>query len=161
VYASPSGVYHTSIAVNASNAAGRLRGFGIQMKWAGYGNPAKTRGIITISEGSAGCSGSTSTLANTYWYYAGLPGGGYYMYRSDIVICAARYARLSASQRQAAIRHEFGHTIGLGHTNYTYGGTYQIMNAYLHSGVVDYKAGDIAGIRRMVSGSVKVRSLIS
>jgi hypothetical protein len=161
VYVSPLGSNHASLAVNSSRTAYQLGRYGLQMKYVGYGTPAKVRGIITVTEGSKGCSGSTTTLANTVWYYASLPLGGYYMYRSDIVVCPSRYARLTASQRLAVIRHEMGHAIGLGHTNYSYAGSYQIMNAYLHSGVSDYKAGDVAGIRRMVSGSAKVRSQIS
>ena len=161
VWSEPAGPHHGSIAKYSSTIASQLHTFGLPVKYAGAGNPVKTRGIITVTEGSRGCSGSTTTLANTYWYYAGVPGGGYYMYRSDIVICAARYARLSSVQRAAALRHEFGHTMGLGHTNYTYNGSVQIMNAYLHSGITTYKTGDIAGLKHLAAGTAIVRNRVN
>ena len=160
VYVSPSSHDHATIAWYSSRIAGQLHNYGLPVRYAGYGNPAKVRGIITVSEGSRGCSGSSTTLANTYWHYAAMP-GGYYMYRSDIVICAARYAHLSVAQRAAVLRHEFGHTMGLGHTNYSYRGTYQMMNAYLHSSVRTYEAGDIAGLKRLAAGTAIVRSRVS
>src|SRR6266700_1648576 len=160
VWVAPTGTHHISIARYSSGISTQLHRYGLPVKFAGYGNPVKTRGIITVSEGSRGCSGSTTTLANTYWYYAAMP-GGYYMYRSDIVICAARYAHLSGAQRAAVLRHEFGHTMGLGHTNYSYRGTYQMMNAYLHSSVRTYEAGDVAGLKRLAAGTAIVRSRVS
>jgi hypothetical protein len=160
VYVSPSATHHKSMSVYTSGISAQLHSFGLPVKYAGYGNPVKVRGIITVSESSRGCTGSTSTLANTFWYYAGMP-GGYYMYRSDIVICAARYAHLSGPQRAAVLRHEFGHTMGLGHTNYVYRGSYQVMNAYLHSGVGDYRSGDIVGLKHLAAGTAIVRSRVS
>ena len=161
VWSEPVGRHHKSIASYSSSISTQLRGYGLPVRYAGYGSPAKTRGIITVTEGSRGCTGSSTTLANTFWYYASLPGGGYYMYRSDIVICPSRYAYLSTSQRVAMLRHEFGHTMGLGHTNYTYNGSVQIMNAYLHSGITNYRSGDVAGLKRLARGTATVRSRLS
>jgi len=161
VWSEPTGRHKVSIARYSSAISTQLRGYGLPVRYAGRGNPAKTRGIITVTEGSRGCSGSSTTLANTFWYYSSLPGGGYYMYRSDIVICPSRYANLSYGQRVAMLRHEFGHTMGLGHTNYTYNGSVQIMNAYLHSGVANYRSGDVAGLKRLARGTATVRAKLS
>ena len=161
VWIEPTGWHRHSIASYSRSIGTQLREYGLPVHYAGYGSPAKTRGIITVTEGSRGCSGSSTTIANTFWYYASVPGGGYYMYRSDIVICAARYQALSTAKRVAVLRHEFGHAMGLGHTNYTYSGSVQIMNAYLHSGIRSYKSGDVAGLKRLARGTAIVRSRMS
>ena len=161
VWSEPTGRHKVSIARYSSAISTQLRGYGLPVSFAGRGTPAKTRGIITVTEGSRGCSGSSTTIANTFWYYASVPGGGYYMYRSDIVICSARYQALSTAKRVAVLRHEFGHAMGLGHTNYTYNGSVQIMNAYLHSGIRSYRSGDVAGLKRLARGTATVRSRLS
>jgi len=161
VWIEPTGSHRHSIASYSRSIGTQLRYYGLPVHYAGYGSPAKTRGIITVTEGSRGCSGSSTTIANTFWYYASVPGGGYYMYRSDIVICSARYQALSTAKRVAVLRHEFGHAMGLGHTNYTYNGSVQIMNAYLHSGIRSYRSGDVAGLKRLARGTATVRSRLS
>jgi hypothetical protein len=157
IYLSPSAPHRAAISPLISATAGNLRSFGLQVTYAGYGRPAHARGIITVSEGSRGCAGGSSVLANTYWYYGAMRGGGYYMYRSDIVICPSRFVRSAAWQRAAIVRHEFGHAMGLGHMNTAYRGLVQIMSSYTHHGVSMYRPGDIAGLRRLAAGAARVR----
>src|SRR6266498_1983380 len=76
VWSEPVGRHKVSIARYSSSISTQLRGYGLPVSFAGRGTPAKTRGIITVTEGSRGCTGSSTTLANTFWYYSSLPGGG-------------------------------------------------------------------------------------
>ncbi len=158
VYLSPYAPHRGTLSPAISIVTANLRSVGLPVVYKGYGHPAHVRGIITVSEGPAGCTGGSAVLANTYWYYGQLSGGLLYMYRSDIVICAARYARSPSWQRAAILRHEFGHAMGLAHLNSTYGSHYQVMAAYTHSGVSQYGAGDVAGLRRLAAGAARVRA---
>jgi hypothetical protein len=158
VYISRAAIHHTAIGVYSSTAMRDLRGFGLSLRYMGYGHPAKTQGVITVSESAAGCAGGPTVLATTIWWYASLPKGGVYMYRADIIICPARFAHMPIWQRAAVLRHEFGHAMGLGHMNGVYAGTYQPMNSTTHSNVRSYRAGDAAGLRRLAAGTAAVRA---
>ncbi len=158
VYLSPYAPHRGTMSPAISIITANLRSFGLPVAYKGYGHPAHVRGIITVSEGPGGCTGGSAVLANTYWSYGSLRGGGLYMYRSDIVICAARYARSPSWQRAAILRHEFGHAMGLAHLNSTYGGHYQVMAAYTHDYVSQYGAGDAAGLRHLAAGAARVRA---
>lgn len=160
VYLSPYAPHRGSISPLISATTRDLRSFGLPVTYHGYGHPAHVRGIITVSEGASGCSGGSSVLANTYWYYGSLRGGGLYMYRADVVICPTRFGNLPTWQQAAIVRHEFGHAMGLGHMNTTYRGFVQIMSSYTHTGVSMYRSGDAAGLRRLAAGAARVRSLI-
>ena len=158
VYLSPYAPHRGSISPLITATTRDLRSFGLPVTYNGYGHPAHVRGIITVSEGASGCSGGSSVLANTYWYYGSLRGGGLYMYRADIVICPSRFGNLPTWQKAAIVRHEFGHAMGLGHMNTTYRGFVQIMSSYTHTGVSMYRPGDADGLRRLAAGAARVRS---
>ena len=160
VYVSSVSPHHVDIAMGTSATIRTLASYGLKVRYSGYGHPNKTVGIITVSESLAGCSGGSTVLANTIWWYAGLPGGGVYMYRSDIIICPTRYGHLPAWQRSAVIRHEFGHAMGLGHMNGAYSGSYQLMNSVTHSGISTYRPGDAAGLRRLAAATAYVRRVL-
>lgn len=160
VYVSPSGSDARSVAARTQAAVALLRSYGLPVTYAGYGNPHNRKGIIAIGESARGCHGSGATLANTHWWYRRLPGGGYYMYRSEIPICPPQYARAGDAERNAIIRHEMGHAMGLGHTNYLYASSYQSMNAYAQEGVSSYQTGEATGLQRLAVGTDIVRRLL-
>jgi hypothetical protein len=159
MYVQPTGPDARAIATAASTTAAQLRGLGLPVTFAGFGRPALREGIITVAEGAQGCVGSDRTLAETSATIRTLRSGDAYMLRADVAVCPRLYRQpYSLAVRLGVIRHELGHAMGLAHTNYRVNGSYQLMNAYTHSGVTDYRSGDIAGLRRLAAGAARVRS---
>jgi hypothetical protein len=156
VYAAPGTAHAQSLAATTSAVSSQLRSLGLPVVFMGYGRPTRVEGIITVAEGSAGCTGSAVTMANTFWYARGLTSGEHFMSRADIVVCPKLYLR-PAWQQAAIMRHEFGHAMGLGHMNVVYSRAYQVMNATTHTGISNYGAGDLAGLRYIVAGTARVR----
>jgi hypothetical protein len=158
MYVQPAATDARAIAAAASTTAAELRKLGLPVTFAGFGAPAHREGVITVAESASGCVGSNRTLAETSATIRTLRSGDAYLLRADVAVCPRLYRQPhSAAERLGVIRHELGHAMGLAHTNYQFNGSYQLMNAYTHSGVTDYRSGDIAGLRRLAAGAARVR----
>jgi hypothetical protein len=48
--------------------------------------------------------------------------------------------------------------MGLGHTNYGYRGSYQVMSAIAHVGVSGYRSGDINGFHAIAANANRIKS---
>ncbi|MGH8960102.1 MAG: hypothetical protein ACRDWT_02665 [Jatrophihabitantaceae bacterium] len=160
VYVDARAAQRTELARASRHIIAELRRLGLRVVYAGYGNPAPADGRIEVAEGSYGCATRTEarTAAVTVSYYGAAAGPDVYMSHSAITLCPsfARYA--SAVSLSSALKHEFGHAMGLGHTGYSYLGRHQIMYPALQSNVSDYQAGDIRGLRAMAAGAARVRN---
>ncbi|HEY2042033.1 MAG TPA: hypothetical protein VGH11_05090 [Jatrophihabitans sp.] len=160
VYVDARAAHHTAIASEVASAVASLRRLGLNVSWSGYGTPKAAEGVIAVSEGQRGCAGAANRVANTYPYWMTLPNGDTYMYRSEIAICPRLYQGPSW-QWGATVAHEMGHAMGLAHSNAVYAGSYQLMSAVNHSGVTTYKAGDVAGLRRLAANNERVKSEVA
>jgi hypothetical protein len=162
MYVQPTGPDARAIAAAAATTAAELRRLGLPVTFAGFGIPAPHEGILTVAEGARGCVGSDRTLAETSASIRTLRRGDAYIFRADVAVCPRLYRQpYSSAVRLGVIRHELGHAMGLAHTNYQFHGSYQLMNAYTHSGVTDYRSGDIAGLRRLAAGAARVHSALA
>ncbi len=158
VWVDPRAAHHAAIASNASHAVSDMRRQGLNVRWRGYGRPRAAEGIVTIAENNSGCQGGSNVVGMTWPYWMALPGGDLYMYRATIALCPRLFTRYGSGQWAATVRHELGHAVGLGHANYVYRGSYQVMSWITHSGVSQYRAGDVNGIRALAAGSSRVKS---
>jgi hypothetical protein len=149
------------IAKYAAASVRALRGFGLNVHWKGYGTPKATDGVVTLRESSAGCSGGTGVIGMTWPYWNRLPNGDLYTDSAEIALCPTLFANFGSWVAKATIHHELGHAMGLGHTNYTYGGSYQVMNAVVHKGVTTYRSGDANGLRQLAGNAQRVRDEIA
>lgn len=157
VWVSRTARHRAAIARGAAAAVRELRGLGLAVQWRGYGTPRAGEGIIRISERSAGCVRGTSVVGMTSPYWRILPTGAY-LYRAEIALCPMLFRRYPSRDWVATVRHEMGHAMGLGHTNYRYQGSYQLMNAVLQHGVTDYRAGDRRGLRVLAADTRRLKT---
>ena len=160
VYVDVHAAEHAKIAQATTGIATELRRFGLAVRYAGYGNPAPSDGRIEVNEGSSGCSAASEgrTLAVTVPYYAAAAGSDVYMSHSTITVCPSFGRSASRTALTSALKHEFGHAMGLGHTSYSYAGHHQIMYPGLQSTVTDYQAGDVRGLKTLAAGAARVKN---
>lgn len=160
VYVNPRATRHAVLARTARSVARELHRIGLPVWYAGYGNPAQSDGRIEVTSGNAGCSTRTEgrTLAVTVSYYGHAAGADLYMSHSRIVVCPSFARSASRTSMVSALKHEFGHAMGLAHATRRYAGRVQIMAPALHRGVTDYQAGDRHGLRAMAVGTPRVRN---
>lgn len=152
VWVDPHAAHRWAIAQSASAAASDLRSYGIVVRWRGYGSPAAGDGVVRVREGSKGCGTDGSTVGVTWGYWKTLASGARYIYRSDVYLCPKLF-RMGTWATRATVRHELGHAMGLGHTNYRYLGSYQVMNAVVRSGVTSYRSGDRRGFQTLAANT--------
>jgi hypothetical protein len=151
--------HHSTIARNAAQAVSDLRHMATKVTWRGYGAPAAAEGVVRVREGAQGCGHDGGTVGMTWTYWHTLSSGRRYASRADVYLCP-RLFRLGAWAVGATVRHELGHAMGLGHTNYKYDGSYQVMNASVRRGVVHYRAGDRRGLATLARNTAWVKTQI-
>lgn len=135
------------------------RDAGLNATYEGLGTPRRREGIVTLSEGSAGCEAGTARVGNTWQSWRNLPDGKAYMHSARIVICPRLY-RYARWQWSATVRHELGHAAGLGHFDSRYKGSTQLMRWANKAPVSSFKAGDLNGLRFFARNNDLVRQLI-
>ncbi|MEO8888591.1 MAG: hypothetical protein ABI429_04780, partial [Jatrophihabitantaceae bacterium] len=135
VYVDPNTAQHGALAVAAKSISAELHRIGLPVVYAGYGNPANTDGRIEVTEGSYGCSTPSEGAADavTVSYYGAAAGADVYMSHSRITVCPAFARSAARTPLTSALKHEFGHAMGLGHTAYVYDHHHQIMYPGLQS----------------------------
>jgi hypothetical protein len=153
--------HRTVIAKYAAASVRALRGFGLDVQWKGYGNPKLDEGVVTLRESRAGCSGGPHVVGVTWPSWNSLPNGDLYTVSARIALCPALFSGFGTWGPKATIHHEIGHAMGLGHTNYSYRGSYQVMNATIHKGVTTYQPGDANGLRTFAHNAQRVRDEIA
>ncbi len=142
-----------------SAAVHDLRGLGDNVRYRGYGLPRSTEGVVRVREGSKGCGTDGRTIGVTWAYWKTLDTGKRYVYRADVYLCPKLF-RMATWATKVTVRHELGHAMGLGHTNYRYLGSYQVMNAVVRSSVIHYRAGDRRGIRTLIANTRVIKTQI-
>ncbi|HEY3715512.1 MAG TPA: hypothetical protein VGL39_13380 [Jatrophihabitantaceae bacterium] len=158
VWVNPKAPHRSAIAVRASRTVTELRRLGLPVRWRGYGTPKAAEGVVQINENQSGCQGGRNVIGMTWPYWMSLPNGDLYTYRANIALCPGLFTKYGSWQWDATIRHEIGHAVGLGHTNYVYRSSHQVMNAVTHNGVTRYRAGDVNGLRRLAANNNRVKS---
>jgi len=140
-----------TIAHMASTIAAQLAGFGLPVSYAGYGTPARGDGTLTVTANSAGCSAAGGdTLGTTRPYGRYLPDRSIYIYAAEVTLCPS--AKLgTGTLLLATLRHEIGHAVGLAHVTGTYAGQLQLMYPQARTGLVNYRSGDVAGLRKVAA----------
>jgi hypothetical protein len=161
VWVAAKSAHRRLIAKYAAGSVRALRGFGLDVTWKGYGNPKTADGVVTLRVGRAGCSGGPNVIGMTWPYWDSLPNGDLYTDHAEIALCPTLFAKYGNWVAKATIHHELGHAMGLGHTNYSYGGSYQVMNAVVNQGVTTYRSGDANGLRQLARNAGKVRDEIA
>lgn len=151
--------HRSTIARTAAQAVSELRRLGTNVRWRGYGSPNAVEGAVRIRESAKGCGSGGGTVGMTWTYWHTLASGKRYASRADVYLCP-RLFTLYAWATGATVRHELGHAMGLGHTNYKYDGSYQVMNATVRRGVVDYRAGDRRGLATLARNTAGVKKQI-
>lgn len=151
---------HTKVAVATKSVASELHRLGLPVVFAGYGTPAQSDGRIEVTVGNYGCSTPSEgrTLAVTVPYYLPAAGADVYMSHAAITVCPSFARSSSGTSLLSALKHEFGHAMGLGHTGYVYAGSHQIMYPGLQSNVTDYRAGDVRGLKALAAGAQRVKT---
>jgi hypothetical protein len=145
------------IARITARAVADQRRQGVNIRWRGYGAPRAASGWINITEGAAGCRPGTRVIAITWPSFSRLPNGDLYVDRANIALCPTLFTRYGWQIQNGGIRHELGHAVGLAHTNYVYGGRYQVMNAIIHPNTAYYRSGDARGLRWLANNAARVR----
>jgi hypothetical protein len=159
IYVDPAARHHWAMGSAASAAAYDLHALGDNVHYRGYGLPRSTEGVVRLREGSKGCGTDGRTIGVTWAYWKTLDSGKRYVYRSDVYLCPKLFS-MATWATKVTVRHELGHAMGLGHTNYRYLGTYQVMNAVVRSSVIHYRAGDRHGIERLVANTRVIKTQI-
>jgi hypothetical protein len=149
--------HHANLASNAKATVALWRKLGLKAAYRGYGSPRPREGVVTVTEGLAGCTGGHAGMTWNTWMP--LSRGRVYMRSARVVICPSLY-RYARWQWSATIRHELGHAAGLGHFDGTYRGSTQVMRSVNHAPVASFKAGDVNGLKYLASNNTRVRNAI-
>jgi hypothetical protein len=91
-------------------------------------------------------------------YFRAAAGSDVFMSHSAITVCPSFARSASRASIASALKHEFGHSMGLGHLSGAYQGRHQIMYPGLQRNVTDYGAGDVRGLKALAAGAKRVRS---
>jgi hypothetical protein len=161
VWVESGSAHRSEIAKYAASSVRRLRKFGLDVQWKGFGSPKAAEGVVTLRESNAGCSGGPNVIGMTWPYWNTLPNGDLYTDRAEIALCPTLFTNYGTWVTRATIHHELGHAMGLGHTAYEYDGSYQVMNPVATKGVSSYRAGDANGLRRLARHAQQVRDEIA
>lgn len=159
VWVDPGTTHHVNIAAHTRAAVTTWRRLGIDATFRGYGTPKEAEGVITVSEGPAGCAGSSTRVGNTWQTWQPMGGGKSYVSSARVVICPTLYD-YGRWQQSATIVHELGHAAGLGHYDGRYGGSTQVMRSVNHAPVAFYRSGDLHGLRYLAAHTNAVKALI-
>ncbi|MGN6130318.1 MAG: hypothetical protein ACTHOK_08255 [Nocardioidaceae bacterium] len=159
VWVDPGTPHHASIAAHTRRAVAAWRRIGIHATFRGYGTPDEAEGVVTVTEGPAGCDGSSNRVGNTWQTWQPMGGGRSYVSSARVVICPSLY-RYGRWQQSATIVHELGHAAGLGHYDGRYGGSTQVMRSVNHAPVAFYRRGDLHGLRYLAAHTHAVEALI-
>lgn len=157
VWVRPGTPHHAILARNAKATVAVWQKLGLKATYKGYGTPRLREGVVTVTEGLAGCTGGHAGM--TWHTSMPLPHGTSYMQSARVVICP-RLFRYASWQWSATIRHELGHAAGLGHFDGVYRGSTQVMRSVNHAPVWTFKAGDVNGLRYLASNNTRVRRAI-
>lgn len=149
--------HHATLARYAKATVALWQKLGLKATYKGYGSPRLREGVVTVTEGPAGCTGGHAGM--TWHTSMPLPHGRSYMQSARVVICP-RLFRYASWQWSATIRHELGHAAGLGHFDGVYRGSTQVMRSVNHAPVATYKAGDVNGLRYLAGNNTRVRRAI-
>jgi hypothetical protein len=159
VWVDPRAPHHWAIARSAASSVRSLHALGTRIRYRGYGTPAAGEGLVQIREGTRGCGNGGGTIGMTWTYWKTIDASKRYVYRADVYLCPKLF-QMATWATAATVGHELGHAMGLGHTNYRYLGSYQLMNAVVRKGVASYQKGDRAGLIRLARNSNWVKTEI-
>jgi hypothetical protein len=154
-----SGSHHrAAIAHYTAATVHTLRTYGLHVYWEGYGRPNQVEGIVTVAESQDGCGSKPGIVGMTWTYLGSIGNGDSYNTHARVALCPTLFSQYGSWALAATVHHELGHAMGLGHTNYVFHGSYQAMNASIHSGVLRYETGDINGLRWLAANNGRVRA---